>query len=146
MTRYKSIAGIGATLAVLALGCSKRGDSPTTFPEAALAPLKQADLDVGPFKKTAPGPYAASDCVRGQVEKLDVLLCHYADAAAAKRATHKLETFVGTAMSGAVRQSSALLLAAADRNKSDPRGLAMQKLLSAFNSSVAPAATQEPQR
>lgn len=84
------------------------------------------------FETTAARPYAALGCMRGLVEELDVLVCHYADAGAAEAATKSLNEFVAGALTGIVRKSGSDLIAIADRKEVDPKGERISRLAKAF--------------
>ncbi len=105
---------------------------PEGFQARTLASLKQAGLTVGEFETTAAKPYDASACFRGQVEKLDVMLCEHASEEVAKGAEPKLLEFIAAAGTGAVRHAGAVSLAVADRGRLDPRGQQINKLLRTF--------------
>ncbi len=82
---------------------------------------------------TAAKPYDALGCARGEVEELDVLVCHYADATAAETATKSLREFVAGALTGVVRKSGSDLVAIADRKEVDPKGERISRLAKAFS-------------
>jgi len=94
----------------------------------ALARLGERDA----FETTAARPYQALGCARGEVEGLDVLVCHYADEAKAEAATSSLREFVQGALSGLVRRSGSDLMAVADRKQVDPKGERISRLARAF--------------
>jgi hypothetical protein len=115
---------------LLLVSCSKSEEAP--FYSETLEQLRGAKLTVGAFETAAAKPYAAEACARGSVEALDVLLCRFNDEAAAKQATGKAEAFVGGAVTGAVRHAGTLMLAIADRDKKDPTGKQVQRVLATF--------------
>jgi hypothetical protein len=102
------------------------------FHESVVAALKKAGLEPTPFEQAAARPYEAKRCARGEVGKLDVLLCEFEGEPAAKAGEKKLEEFVSGAVSGAVRRSKSQVLAVADRKKADLKGEGINKLLKAF--------------
>ncbi|MCA9663978.1 MAG: hypothetical protein KC503_00275 [Myxococcales bacterium] len=109
------------------------GDDPSaSLTHTALMAAKQAGLRQGSFEKAAARPYGATQCERGEIEKLDVLICRYAEAGSAKGAKAKLQAFVGSATTGAVRVRGAVAMVVADRAKSDLKGKGINKLLKAF--------------
>ena len=95
--------------------------------------LKEGGFEVGKFDKTPAKPYGALGCVKGKVDKLDVLICHYKDAAGVKAANKKVTRFLEGAVSGAMRQRDKLLLVVADRDKIDIKGKKIDKLLKTFH-------------
>jgi len=96
------------------------------------AGLAKAGFKVGAFEQAASRPYEATACARGEVDKLDVLVCRYASADAAEKARTKLEQFVAGAVTGAVRNAGTTALAVADRSKVDLQGKRINELLKAF--------------
>lgn len=102
------------------------------FHKPVAAGLTKAGFKVGAFEQAAARPYEATACTRGEVDKLDVLLCRYASADDAQKARAKLEQFVAGAVSGAVRSAGPTALAVADRAKVDLQGKRINKLLKAF--------------
>jgi hypothetical protein len=121
-------------LVALLVGCGRdEGQAPpaegaTSVDAAVLTRLGPASA----FETTAARPYAAQACARGEVDGLDVLVCHYADAAAAEKATPSLREFVAGALSGIVRKAGSDLVAIADRKEVDPKGERISKLVKAF--------------
>lgn len=94
--------------------------------------LKSAGFTVSAFEQAAARPYEAQKCSRGEVDKLDVLLCEYGSDAAAESAEKKVLQFFGGAVTGAVRRAGTVVLAVADRKKIDVQGKTINKLLKAF--------------
>jgi len=126
------------SVAILMSACGKDSapSSPTNPEGAAALSVDTAVLerigDASDFETTAAKPYAALGCARGEVEELDVLVCHYADAAAADAAAKSLREFVAGALSGLVRQAGSDLMAIADRKEVDPKGERISRLTRAF--------------
>jgi len=124
---------------LLAAGCSRKDAAAgatknvPAFQGPVLAALKSAQLTPGEFEVTAAKPYQARSCVRGQVDRLDVMLCDYPDEPTAKNAEPSLLQFVAGAGSGAVRRAGTLALAAADRHRVDPEGKTLNHLLQVFS-------------
>jgi hypothetical protein len=139
---------LGATL--LCAGCSKKEDkkeggdkaekTEKTTEEKKGAPfhqdvaeaLAEAGLKVAEFETAAARPYQAAECVRGEVAKLDVMICRYESEEAAKTGEKKLDQFLGGAVSGAFRRSKTTIFAVADRNKVDLQGKTINKMLKTF--------------
>jgi hypothetical protein len=101
------------------------------FHTPILAAIAKAGLKVGVLEQTAAQPYNAKACVRGDVELLDVLLCSF-DGEAPAPAEKSAEQFLGGATTGVVRRRGSVLIAVADRKKSDLRGRQISTLLQAF--------------
>lgn len=128
--------GFALVLCVCLLGCS--GDSKA--PAGAAVPAEGVGLESAlgrlgtpeAFEPTAARPYAAASCMRGEVEGLDVLLCHYEDAAKAEAETGTMREFVTGALSGVVRSAGSDLMAVADRKEVDPKGERISRLVTAF--------------
>ena len=85
------------------------------------------------FEQAAARPYEATACARGEIDKLDVMVCDYDAEPAARAGEKKLEQFVSGAVSGAIRRAGNRVLAVADRNKVDLKGEAINKVVKAFS-------------
>lgn len=123
--------------ALFACGEAPKGAAPLSpaASEARSPELAAALARVGDVRAFAPTPaaaYRAIGCERGEVDGLDVLVCHYADAAQAEAATTSARDFAEGALSGLVRQAGADLIAVADRKKVDPKGVRISKLVKDF--------------
>lgn len=118
--------------ALMAAACSKSKEDQAFYAQT-VDRLRDKGLEVGELEPAAAKPYKAKQCVRGQVEQLDLLLCEYPDAAAAQKAEKKVQRFLAGAVSGALRRSATLLLAVADREEKDLQGNAIQKAVTAFS-------------
>ncbi len=126
-------------LVVLALvGCSK--DDTSAVGNAAASAVEgesgpRADL-VDAWKKggltlSALQPAKASfgtDCKAGTVGAIDVLVCVYPSAKEAKAAEDAALTWVGDT-TGAAQAHGSMVIAVADRKKSDPNGKTINQLL-----------------
>lgn len=130
-------------IAVSALAACDKGDKAAA---AGSASGSAATEDKGPRKdlveawkkgglapsELAPEQVAfGSDCRKGTVGAIEVLVCQYASAAEAKQQENAGYTWVGENMFGGTSQARGLLLiVAADRQTSDKSGKTMQKLIS----------------
>ncbi len=119
------------------LGCKKTPEGAAkaksaAFHQPVLTALKRAGLNVGEFEQSAAKPYKAQSCVRGEVDKFDVMLCQYENEATAQEMARNPDQFVGGAPTGAVRRLKTIVLAVADRNKVDLKGKKINKLLKTF--------------
>ena len=105
----------------------------TPYPRRVSAALEEAGVKPSAaFEQAAARPYEAKACARGEVDKLDVLVCDFDIEDAAKKGEKKLEQFLDGAVSGGVRRKGNRVLAVADRNKVDLKGEAINRLLKAF--------------
>ena len=139
MMRWIVIVALG-----LFVGCGKSDSKPaaqqgkgptapaTPFPRQVATSLKKAGLRVSAFEVAAARPYDAATCAKGEVDRLDVLMCEFADAAASQKAEKKLEQFAAGAVSGGTRRAGNRVLVVADRNKTDLEGKGINRVLTAF--------------
>jgi hypothetical protein len=102
---------------------TKDGTSPR---DAVFGAWKSGGLAVSPFEiaKTQVG----QDCTRGKVASLDVLVCTYGSSDAAKTAEAAAYRWVGDT-TGAAQTRGSLLIAVADRAKSDPNGKTINQVM-----------------
>ncbi|MEJ7598690.1 MAG: hypothetical protein WKG01_12340 [Kofleriaceae bacterium] len=94
--------------------------------DGLLATWKQGGLTPSAF--TPAQVSFGTDCRSGTVGAIDVLVCSYPTAPEATSASDAAYRWVGDA-TGAVKPSGKLLIAAADRRKSDPSGRTINQLL-----------------
>ena len=120
-------------LLILVGACGKDEAKPGTSAAPAatsrdglLATWKQGGLTPSAF--TPAQVSFGKDCHGGTVGAVDVLVCSYATEAEARGANDAAYAWVGEA-TGAVKPSGKLLIAAADRRKSDPSGRTINQLL-----------------
>jgi hypothetical protein len=116
-------------------GCSRGGQANGAMPrfhEAVVAKLKRAGFAVRNVAIASADPYGARQCVRGEAERLEVLLCDYRSPEDARSAQQKLSRFAEGAVTGAARSSGAVGMAVADRHKVDVKGKRIARLLKAF--------------
>jgi hypothetical protein len=76
----------------------------------------------------AAGSGFGKDCSTGTVDKLEVVICEYGSADEAKKAEQPGLDWVGTT-TGAAWASGSLVIAVADRKKSDPHGKTINQLM-----------------
>ena len=115
--------------AVLALGLAACGnDAPTgaAARDAAVAAWKAGSLQVSAL--TAATVPMGKDCQSGTVGAIDVVVCVYPTPAEAKAAEEAGLAWVGET-TGAAQARGTLLIAAADRRKSDPSGRTINQLM-----------------
>jgi len=127
----KSVLCLALTTGLYA-SCSKKE---TTFYGPVLSELKDAGFTVEKFDMATAKRYAATQCARGKVDKLDVLICDYADSSAAKAGQKRFTKFLKGAVSGAIRQRENLVVVVADRDKVDTSGKRINKLLKTLTKS-----------
>jgi len=109
----------------LAAGCSKSKSGPTSK-DGVIAAWKKGGLEPSAF--TAAKTDVGKDCTTGTVNKVDVLLCTFANEKEAKEAEDKGLQWVGDT-TGASQAQGEMLIVAADRKKADPSGKTINQLL-----------------
>lgn len=131
--------------AVLAVGCSKDGGTPTAegtsakttddtkADQPAISPARQAVVDAWSKAGLTTSALASTkgfgkDCSAGTVDKLEVVICEYASADEAKQAEQPGLAWVG-GTTGAAWASGSLVIAVADRKKADPHGKTINQLM-----------------
>ena len=113
-------------LAVCAFaGCSKGNGGPTSK-DGVIAAWKKGGLEPSAF--TAAKSDVGKGCTTGTVNKVDVLLCTFANEKEAKEAEDKGLQWVGDT-TGASQAQGEVLIVAADRHKADPSGRTINQLL-----------------
>jgi hypothetical protein len=102
------------------------GDKPLSEARTAVVDAwKKAGLTASDLKaSTAFG----KDCSTGTVDKLEVVICEYGSAAEAKKAEQPGLDWVGST-TGAAWSAGSLVIAVADRKKSDPHGKTINQLM-----------------
>jgi hypothetical protein len=119
---------LSCVLLVAAIACDKGGGaagggSPR---DAVLAAWKKGGLTPSPFAVATVS--VGTDCKSGTVGAIDVLLCVYPTAAEAKAAEEAGLSWVGDT-TGSAQASGTVLIAIADRRKSDPSGRTINQLM-----------------
>lgn len=94
--------------------------------DAVFDAWKAGGLTLTPFEATT--TQVGSDCTRGKVAALDVLVCSYTTAAAAKTAETAAYRWIGDT-TGAAQTRGSMVIAIADRAKSDPNGKTINQLM-----------------
>lgn len=112
------IIGVGA------LACDKGGAGGPR--ESVLEAWKQGGLT--PSALTPATVPVGKDCQSGTVGAIDVLVCVYPSEADAKAAEEAGLAWVGDT-TGAAQAKGSVLIAAADRRKSDPSGRTINQLM-----------------
>ena len=121
---------------VVVAACSKddtAGVTPMTATKEATSPRdvvfdawKAGGLTLSPFETA--NTQVGQDCTRGKVGSLDVLVCTYGSSDAAKAAEAAAYRWVGDT-TGAAQARGSLVIAIADRVKSDPNGKTINQLM-----------------
>ena len=133
---------VAARLAAILVVCAVLGGCSGRTVERVEKRLAAAGLHVEGFRKVEPAAMGATACRQGKVERLHAILCSYESARRRTRSTRTVETWVGSALTGAWGESDLgesgdperfLLLILADRDGLDREGLAIQKVLAAFH-------------
>jgi len=95
---------------------------------------KSSGLEVDGFAPVVPAPYVASYCEKGDVAGVETLICEYADDGAVDRGQQQLKdewTRTGVHTGVAVR-TKRTLLSAVDRERHDPNGKTINRLVQSF--------------
>ncbi len=125
-------------------GCGRSGGGAggamPRFHQPIVARLKRDGFAVRNVATAPADPFDALQCVRGEVERIEVLLCEYHSPEDARSAEKKLAHFAEGAVSGAARSSGAVGMAIADKQKADVKGKRIVRLLKAFTGKDAAAA------
>ena len=112
----------------LVLALAACNGSASSDPRAALVASWEAKgLKPTPLEPAA-GSVVGSDCKTTHVNALEILLCSFKSAAEATAAQDAAYAWVGEA-TGAVKATTTLLVAVADRRKTDPSGKTINQLM-----------------
>ena len=132
----RAVVGCAALLVVLSgAGCSAERRVKRVEQQ-----LGAAGLQLEGFRKLASERLMAAACRAGRIERLDALLCSYKSAADLARGHRAAEGWVGLALTGAWADRPLtgdhdvhVLLVLAVRGKVDIEGIAMSRVLAAFD-------------
>jgi hypothetical protein len=125
-----------ALVLVCAAACGKGSSSDQSKPDpnapagsgardAVIDAWKKGGLDVSAFAATQ--SKIGSDCTAGTVGKLEVVLCNFPTADAAKQAETAGLQWVGDT-TGSSQAKGTLVIAVADRHKADPNGKTINQI------------------
>jgi len=112
-------------VALLAAACDK-GDKPPSARDNVIAAWKDAGLAPSTFVTAQ--VQVGSDCATGMVGGLDVLLCEFPNPTAAQAAEEAGRGWIGLT-TGSAQSKGPVLVAIADRKKSDPSGKLINQLM-----------------
>lgn len=130
---------VSAALLLLSAGCSKpKGIG------AELDALRAAGHSLGDFKDSDAAPWQAKRCQSGTVDKLAAVLCEYPSPEALALGQAAADAWIGQALTGTALRRDLLLLAIADRDRTDLNGKAMAALARSFRQRAAGAAARKP--
>jgi hypothetical protein len=113
-----------ALVLVLLAACGSGGNASR---DALIAAWKSGGLAPSAFTAVKDSP-VGKDCQAGTVNSVDVMVCSYPSADAAKAAQDLGLQWVGDT-TGIATPKGPLLILAADRKKSDPKGDTINKLV-----------------
>lgn len=117
------------------VGACSKDDREKGPPAASVAEVlrlwKEAGLEPTVFAKAEEPRLGGAACQQGTIDGIDVLVCEYADEAAARKAEERGLAVVGEA-TGASLARGKLLLVVADRRNADPNGRRIHQITRAF--------------
>ena len=108
-----------------AAACGKGGGAASGGADAVVDAWKKAGLEPSAF--TVATTNVGKDCKSGTVNRVDVLICTFANAGEAKQAQDAGLQWVGDT-TGAAQAKGSLLIAVADRRKADPTGRTINQM------------------
>jgi hypothetical protein len=112
-------------IAILIGACGKAAPEGSGARDQVLELWKKGGLDVSTFSPLASG--VGKDCASGTINKVDVLVCNFATADAAKQANDGGLQWIGDT-TGASQVRGTLIIVAADRRKADPNGRTINQI------------------
>ena len=112
-------------IAIVLAACGNAPPSGSGARDAVIGMWKQGGLDVSAFK-AATSPIG-KDCASGTVKGVDVMICNFPTADAAKQAADAGLQWVGDT-TGSSQVRGTLVIVAADRHKADPNGKVINQL------------------
>jgi hypothetical protein len=123
-----------ALMATAVTGCRRPHVNGTVAVDTILKAWQDEGLDSTTVENVDPAAWSAGACSRGSVSGLDVLLCEYDRDDGLTGGEGKImgEWNAESLATGAVVRSSRTLLAVADRNKADPSGKTIARLIKSF--------------
>lgn len=134
MTRARLLPGL-LLAALLGLAACEEASSGAT--DGIVEGWRKAGLTPTAFAKLEDEGLKPGKCQQGKVDGVAVVLCEYADAAAAHAAQNTGLSHVGEA-TGLALAADKLLLIVSDPDKGDPAGEKINKIAAAFRDTVVP--------
>ncbi len=122
---------LAIVFAVLAAACGK-GDGGQA--QSIVAAWQKAGLEPSALEPIDGKPFDDGMCRTGSVGGIDVTLCEYKDADAAKKAEAVGLTKIGDA-TGVARAEGRVMIVLADRRGHDPNGRTINRILKVFGDS-----------
>jgi hypothetical protein len=123
-----------ALLAGIASGCEEAGSNPA---DGIVEAWRKAGLVPTVFTKLEDESLRPGKCQQGKVDGVSVVLCEYADAAAARAAYNTGLAHVGEA-TGLALAADKMLLVASDPDKADPSGRKLDSISTTFRDTLVP--------
>ncbi|MEO6774610.1 MAG: hypothetical protein ABI467_16625 [Kofleriaceae bacterium] len=124
--RAPAIARAVVVVGLAAIGACGNGGG-NAAREALIAAWKTGGLAPSAFAAVKDSP-VGTDCQAGTVNHVDVMVCSYPSAEAAKAAQDLGLQWVGDT-TGIATPKGSLLIVAADRKKADPKGTTINQLV-----------------
>jgi hypothetical protein len=115
----------GLCFAIAVASCGKAAPAGSSARDDVIAMWKKGGLDASAF--AAATTKVGTDCAAGTVNKLDVLICNYPTADAAKQAADAGLQWVGDT-TGSSQVRGTLVIAVADHHKADPNGRTINQI------------------
>lgn len=124
------MARLGFVLALLIAACGKADDGGQAT--AIVSAWQKAGLEPSALEPIDGKPFDDGKCRTGSVGGIDVTLCEYKDADAAKKAEAIGLTKIGDT-TGVARAEGRVMLVLADRRSHDPNGRTINRILKVFS-------------
>lgn len=127
--------GLGLVLlGAVASGCEEAGSNPS---ESVIEAWRKAGLVPTVFTALDNESLKPGKCQQGKVDGVSVVLCQYADAAAARAAYNTGLAHVGES-TGLALAADKMLLVVSDPDKADPTGRKIDAISATFRDTLAP--------
>lgn len=123
---------------VTMLGLTACEEASSGQTDSIVGAWRQAGLTPTVFSKLEDESLKPGSCQQGKVDGLAVVLCEYADAAAAHAAQNTGLGHIGET-TGLALAADKLLLIVSDPDKSDPAGRKINQIAAAFRDALVPA-------
>jgi hypothetical protein len=132
-----------ALLGWVASGCEEAGSNPA---DGIIEAWRKAGLMPAVFTKLEDESLRPGKCQQGKVDGVSVVLCEYADAAAARAAHNTGLAHVGET-TGLALPAGKMLLVVSDPDKADPSGRKIDTISATFRDTLVPKkpAAEQPE-